>query len=94
MAITKKHLKDFCCLGEGTLQCRYLDQDVDEANNVVYLCKKLSPYKKIIDSELIDYLNMTKRTGQDPYSQKVPLGDNCSGFIALKTKQQGYDLKS
>lgn len=93
MAITKKHLKDFCCLGEGNLQCRYLDEDLDDAGNVIYLCKKLSPDKNIIDAELIDYTNSLKKSGQDPYAQNVPLGDNCAGFIVLKTKAQGYDVK-
>lgn len=95
MAITKKHLKDFCCLGEGNLQCRYLDEDLDDAGNVIYLCKKLSPDQKIIDAELVDFQNSIKKSGQDPFeaSKNVPLGNNCNGFIVLKTKQQGYDVK-
>ena len=93
MAITKKHLEDFCCLDQGNLQCRYLDEDLDDTGNIIYLCKKLSPDRTIIDKELIDYTNVLKKTGQDPNDQIVPLGDNCSGFIALKKKPQGYDVK-
>ena len=92
MAITKKHLKDVCCIGDGNIQCRYLDEDLNDNGQVVYLCKKLSPDKNIIDLELLDFFNTMKKSGQDPYNQNVPLGDNCSGYIVLKTKPQGYDV--
>jgi hypothetical protein len=94
MALTKKQVNDVCFISGGSKQCRYLDEDIDEHGNVVNLCKKLSPDRQIIDSELIDFFKDMKTSGQDPFKQGVPLGDNCQGYIVLKTKQQGYDVKN
>ena len=47
MALTQKHLKDVCYVHGGHLQCRSLDEDVDDQGNIVYVCKKLSPDRKI-----------------------------------------------
>jgi hypothetical protein len=94
MALTPKQLKDVCYVTGGHLQCRYLDEDVDDKGNLIHVCKKLSPDKKIIDEELIDFYNDMKKNGQDPTKQGVPLADNCQGFVVLKTKQQGYDVKT
>lgn len=94
MALTKKHLNDVCYLQGGHLQCRYLDEDFDDNGQIVSICKKLSPERKIIDQELRDFLNDAKKTGQDPIQQGVPLGDNCQGFVVLKSKPQGYDVKN
>lgn len=93
MALTPNQLKDVCMLNGGTLQCRYLDEDVDDKGNVVYVCKKIAPDRKIIDEELVDFYNDMQKTGQDPDKQGVPLGDNCSGYVVLKLKPQGYDVK-
>lgn len=92
MALTQKQIKDVCFISGGPDQCRYLDEDVDDNGNPIYVCKKRSPDKKIIDEELIDFFNEMKRSGQDPAKQGVPLSDNCGGFVVLKTKQQGYDV--
>lgn len=94
MALTKKHLNDVCCINGGHLQCRYLDGDFDDNGYVINICRKLSPDKKIIDAEVVDFLNDSKKTGQDPAKQGVPLGDNCQGYVVLKTKPQGYDVKN
>ena len=94
MALSQKQLKDVCVLNGGALQCRYLDEEMDDQGNVVHVCKKLSPDKKIVDEELLDFYDDMKKSGQDPTKQGVPLGDNCQGYIVLKTKQQGYDVKS
>ncbi len=93
MSLTKKHLNDVCYLQGGHMRCRYLDEDTDDKGNTIYVCKKLSPDRNIIDSEIIDFMNNMKKSGQDPVNQGVPLGDNCSGYIVLKTKPQGYDVK-
>lgn len=92
MALTQKQIKDVCFISGGPDQCRYLDEDVDDSGNPIYVCKKRSPDKKIIDEELIDFFNEMKKNGQDPAKQGVPLSDNCGGFVVLKTKKQGYDV--
>jgi len=92
MALTQKHLKDVCYIWGGDQQCRYLDEDMDDKGNIVYVCKKKSPDAKIIDIELADWLKDVKKKGQDPRKQGVPLGDGCSGYLKLTTKQQGYDV--
>lgn len=94
MALSQKQLKDVCYVHGGAYQCRYLDEDLDDQGNIVHICKKLSPDKKIIDEEMVDFYNDMKKNGQDPAKQGVPLGDNCQGYIVLKTKQQGYDVKT
>jgi hypothetical protein len=93
MSITKKHLNDVCYIQGAHLCCRYLDEDTDDKGNVVHVCKKLSPDKSIIDSEVIDFVNSMNKSGHDPLNQGVPMGDNCPGYIVLKTKPQGYDVK-
>lgn len=93
MALTQKQLTDVCFVSGGPDQCRYLDEDTDDQGNVVHLCKKLSPDRKIIDEELVDFYNEMKKTIQDPTKQNVPLGDNCQGYIPLRSKLQGYDIK-
>lgn len=92
MALTRKQTEDVCFLWGGTNQCRYLDEDVDDDGNIVHICKKKSPYKKVIDEEMIEWLAECKKNNQDPIKQGVPLGDNCGGYVVLKTKKQGYDV--
>jgi hypothetical protein len=93
MSLSKKQLKDVCCLGLKNLQCRYLEEDSGDSGDLIYICKKKSPDKKIIDSEITDFLNMLKIRGQDPKQQTVALGDNCQGFMPFKNKTQGYDIE-
>lgn len=93
MALTQNQLQHVCMLNGSGQQCRYLDEDVDDNGNYVYVCKKLvNSDRKIIDDEINEFLDDMKRSGQDPMTQGVPLGDNCSGYIKLTTKKQGYDL--
>lgn len=94
MALTKKQLQDVCLIWGGASQCRYLDEDVDDDGDIVHICKKKSPFKKVVDEELVDFLDDCKKTSQDPHKQGVPLGDNCIGYVVLKTKPQGYDVKN
>lgn len=92
MALTQNQVQHVCMVYGAHLQCRYVDEDLDDDGNIVYVCKKLSPDKKIIDDEVQEFLSDAKRNGQDPTKQGVPLGDNCKGYIKLTTKLQGYDL--
>lgn len=92
MALTQNQVKHVCMLYSGTDQCRYIDEDLDDDGNIVYVCKKMSPEKSIVDIEVKEFLDDMKKSGQDPAKQGVPLGDNCKGYIKLTVKQQGYDL--
>lgn len=93
MALTQLQLQKVCLLHQGHKQCRYLDGD--ERDHTKFYCKKLSPEKKIIDDEIWNFLKAQKDQGTDPKLQGVPLGDGggCKGFVVLKTKPQGYDVK-
>ena len=93
MALTNKQLQDVCFIWGGTSQCRYLDEDIDDDSNIVHVCKKKSSFKKVIDEELVEFLSDCKKNSQDPAKQGVPLGDNCTGYVVLKVKPQGYDVK-
>jgi hypothetical protein len=64
----------------------------DDDGNIVHICKKKSPFKKVVDEELVEFLTDCKNNSQDPYKQGVPLGDNCGGYVVLKSKAQGYDV--
>ena len=92
MALTQNQVQHVCMLYGATQQCRYVDEDLDDDGNIVYVCKKLSPEKAIVDLEVSEFLDDMKKHGQDPAKQGVPLGDNCKGYIKLITKKQGYDL--
>ena len=93
MALSNKQLKDVCLLWGNSQQCIYLDEDNDDDGNCVHVCKKLSVFKGIIDGEVMEFFSEMKKSGQDPVLQGVPLGDNCQGYIVLKAKEQGYDVK-
>ena len=95
MSLSSKHTKDVCCELGRSNQCRYLDEDFDDAKKLIdKYNEKLTPDKKIIDIEVVDFLNNCKKNGQDPYLMNVALGDNCQGYLNLKTKKQGYDIKN
>lgn len=92
MALSKKQVKDVCFYGGGTSQCRYLDDDFNDNGNIVWICKKKSPDKKLIDEEVDLYLIDMKKKGIDPMDQGASLGDNCQGYLPLKSISQGYDV--
>jgi hypothetical protein len=56
-----------------------------------YCHKKISARKKKIDQTVSAYIEKCKKSGLDPHSQGVPLGDNCEGYPVLRHIQQGYD---
>ncbi len=93
MALSKKQLADVCCLNGLHLQCMYLEEEIDDKFNSIYVCKKKSPEKTIIDKEVNEFIKMANQIGADVKTQGMPLGDNCSGYIVLKNKIQGYDVK-
>lgn len=97
MALTEAQVKDVCFINGGHKQCRYVDGEYVEDDNgdvqFVFMCRKKSPpEKKVIDEEVADFLQKCKAKNQDPRKQGVSLSDNCIGYVALKTKAQGYDV--
>jgi hypothetical protein len=92
MALTKKQLENVCYISGGHLQCRYLDEDFNDKGEIVNVCKKHSPEKKIIDEEVNDFINYQKKIGKTVMDERFPVGDNCKGYIVLKSKLQGYDV--
>lgn len=92
MALSKKHVKDICLLNWGSRQCKYLDEDFDSNGQIVNICKKQSPDKKLIDLEIADYLFKCVKNGKDPNADMLPMGDNCNGYFPFKSKIQGYDV--
>lgn len=69
--------------------CRYLERDDLEPSK--YYCLKLVELKRYaIDKEVEDYIS--KSRGKVP-SQDMMLGDNCSGYLKLKSVWQGFDVR-
>lgn len=91
--LSKNQLTRVCQLWQGSKQCRYLDGDEHDYGK--FYCKKLSPEKDIIDEEVMGFLKESKKQGINPQKSGNPLGTggSCQGFVVLKTKLQGYDVK-
>lgn len=92
MALTTKQLNDVCLLNCGHKQCRYLDE-IESDREMVYVCKKLTSDAEIIDEEVEEFVLDSQKNGQDPKAQGLPLQINCGGYLMLKAKKQGYDVK-
>jgi type II secretory pathway component PulC len=92
MALTKKQLEDVCLINEGYKQCRYLDEE-DDNGKIVQVCKKLTPDAVIIDEEIDEFMIDMQKNKQDPSTQNLPIQVNCNGYLKLKSKKQGYDVK-
>lgn len=85
--LSLKQIQDFClAFANDSTKCRYLD---DDGKN--YYCLKKSSKKIDLDEEVEEFFKECATKGVDPYQQNIPLGDNCSGYIYLKSKEQGYD---
>lgn len=91
MGLTQKQLEDVCLFYQGSRQCRYLDEDVDASGNVVHVCLKKTPDKSVIDLEIKQYLDDSNKKNLDPFRDAHAMGDNCSGYLKLPNKKQGYD---
>jgi len=90
--LSLKQLKDVCLLNAGHNQCKYLAED--ETDSKKHYCLKKSPKAKEVDIEVEDFLREMRRKGKDPKKESIPIGDNCSGYIILRHKEQGYDKNS
>ena len=97
MALTEKQIKDVCDIYGGSNKCRYMEEDIVEDDNgdmnIVYVCKKKSPDRTVIDQDMIAQIMNCKTNGIDPHDAGIAMGDNCDGYVVLKTKPQGYDVK-
>jgi len=89
MALTLKQVNDVCLNNQGSSQCRYLAEDDNIAGQ--YYCLKLSSRAEI-DKEVDDFIQKHKARNADPYAMGLPLGNNCKGYLFLKSKPQGYDV--
>lgn len=89
MPLTKLHVINVCKQGQGSAECRYLEED-GVLFPGTYQCLKSSPHKKIIDEEVEHYQKRHRQRKNDD----VPMGDNCKGYPVLRHKSVGYDQKS
>ena len=87
--LSPKQLKDVCLINNGSYQCRYLAEDENDSSK--FYCLKKSLKAKEIDAEVDDFLDEMKRKGKNPQKMTIPIGNNCSGYIILRHKEQGYD---
>lgn len=92
MGLSKKQISDVCYINGGAYQCRYLDEEFDDQENIVNICRKKSVDKNIIDLEISDFVSKCIKEGTDPIQYDQPLADNCKGYLPLVKKQQGYDI--
>lgn len=90
MPLTKAHLIDVCMQYRSSKECRYLEED--DENPGKFYCKKLSPIRNGIDIQVEKYAKQCKKDGIEPAKQWMPIGDNCSGLLPLRTLVQGYDV--
>lgn len=73
--------------------CRYLEIDDFDASKS-YCLKLIQSKKNAIDNDVADFIMKSKGRNINPNSENVPLGDNCQGYIKLKSISQGYDCVS
>lgn len=91
MALTNKHVQDICLQYGGHKQCRYLIYDQTSGKHMC--CKLVKALKDDVDKRIDEFLKKAKQNGQDPAMMGRGIGDNCQGYIFLKYKKQGYDVK-
>lgn len=79
MALTQLHVKDVCNAGTT---CKYLCWETVDGKSTA-LCLKHAPalFQQVRRDMQMYGVNLDNR------------GDNCSGYLLLKHKEQGYDLK-
>lgn len=87
--LTPNHIRHFC-MGDGSpgSGCRYLERD-DLDDSKFYCLKLVESRRRSIDEEMDADTPKRQRSGGD----EVMLGDNCQGYIKLKSIWQGYDVK-
>lgn len=92
--LTLKQVRHVCHgdTSKPSSMCRYLE--VDDLDASKHYCLKLIQAKKeAIDKDVYDFIAKSKSRGTNPSYENVPLGDNCHGYIKLKSVLQGYDVR-
>lgn len=87
--LSNDQLDYVCLLDQGNKQCRYLGEEGGS-----YHCMKLAPnFRAKVDAKMKAWLEQQQNNNLDPLDSKAPQGDGCAGYIILKHKLQGYDIK-
>lgn len=88
--LSQNQVNNICLPYNGYKCCRYL---VEDDNTGDFLCcKKIQNLKDDIDERVDKHIASAARNN---YSLEVlgkPVGDNCSGYLYLKSVLQGYDI--
>lgn len=81
------------CTGDSSpgSGCRYLERD-DLDSSRFYCLKMVEAKREAIDAEVEEYLSRLKNPSKTKHAEGVMLGDNCQGYIKLKSVWQGYDV--
>jgi hypothetical protein len=82
MALTPLHVQSYCTGGSWNYQdrCRYLAGEYTTNGQYVQLCTKLNAGA---------YEDLKKK---DKHTDRSKMKDNCSGYLYLKHKKQGFDV--
>lgn len=92
MVLSKNHVINVCNVNGGVSCCRYIDETIDDAGQVIDICRKKTVDKKIIDEQILEEIEDLKKQGQNIINSNKHIADNCSGYLLLKSKIQGYDV--
>ena len=88
MALTQKHLTDFCMGGTTNQHCKYLDSRYT-ATSVVHVCTKHTP-------KAFEKLEKNRNSGGGWGGMwgrvSLPMSDNCDGYPLLLHTPQGVDV--
>lgn len=93
--LSLNHVRKFCSgdISKPSTKCRYLEHD--DLDTSKHYCLKLTPSKKcLIDKEVAEFSHKMRHRGASLGSEIIaPLGDNCLGYIKLRSVPQGFDVK-
>lgn len=90
MPLSQKHLNEVCMINCGSKTCRYLYNDELDSNS--WHCNKLRPIEKSkIDKKINEHSRNKESKKKLGITKTIPEGDNCPGFLVLKSIKQGYD---
>lgn len=92
MALSQKQVQDICLNYAGAKTCRFLVYDQTSGKHLC--CKLVQKLREEVDERIDQYLDKMKQNGQDPALMGRAIGDNCQGYLYLKHKKQGFDVKS
>lgn len=90
MMLTLKQVTHVC-MGDSSpgSGCRYLERD-DLDSSKFYCLKMVDMKREAIDKEVENFLARNK---SQPIQNEAMLGDNCQGYLKLKSIWQGYDVR-